>query len=77
MRQVGRSADVVIQPGAQLGERTYCPVSGVVFTVKDTSPKVMVDDKPIYFCCAGCAAYFEANKDRIVALRALLESKRQ
>lgn len=67
---------MVIQPGAQLGDRTYCPVSGVVFTVKETSPSVMVDGKPIYFCCASCSAYFAANKDRIAALRGLLASNR-
>lgn len=66
---VGRSADVISQPGAQPGQRTYCPVSGVVFKVTSASPHREVDGKPFYFCCEACAAYFSQNEQRVFAMR--------
>ena len=29
----GPSADVIAQPGAAIGQRTYCPVGGAVFEI--------------------------------------------
>jgi hypothetical protein len=62
---------VVAQPAAAIGDRTYCPVSGAVFTIDAEHPHTVVGDRTIYFCCAACAAYFEANRDAIVASRGL------
>lgn len=70
IRTAGPAA-VVVQPGAKPGDRTYCPVSGVVFTVTDSSPRKEVDGRSIYVCCAGCAQYFSANRDRVIAVRQL------
>jgi hypothetical protein len=70
-RVAGGSADIIVQPGARVGQRTYCPVSGVVFTVTDTSPREEIAGRSIYVCCAACAQYFVANRARIVALRKL------
>jgi hypothetical protein len=70
-RVAGTSADVVVQPGAQFGQHTYCPVSGVVFTVTHASPHHDVTGRSIYLCCASCAQYFAANRDRVIALRQL------
>ena len=71
---VGRSTDAVEQPGAQIGQSVHCPVSGVLFEVKDTSESVAVAGLPVYFCCRSCADYFTANQDRIVDLRGLGQS---
>lgn len=67
----GRSADAVAQPGARVGQTVYCPVSGAVFQVKDSSPRADVGGKTIYLCCEACARYFAQNRDRILALRGL------
>jgi hypothetical protein len=71
---VGGSADIVVQPGAKDGDRTYCPMSGVVFQVKKSSSHREVDGKPIYFCCETCADYFMKHRDRIAAARGLARS---
>ncbi len=46
-------------------------MSGVVFTVKDTSPHRQVAGGSLYFCCELCAAYFAATPERVLALRGL------
>ncbi len=65
----GRSAGVLSQPAAQPGQRTYCPVSGVVFQIAEASPYREVEGKPIYFCCEACASYFSRNRERVLAMR--------
>ena len=67
----GRNAQAVAQPGAQVGQYVYCPVSGAVFQVKDTSQRVDVKGKTLYLCCEGCARYFAQHRDRVLALRNL------
>jgi YHS domain-containing protein len=67
---------VVTQPGARVDQRTYCPVSGVVFKVTAASPKREAGGQPFYFCCEACAAYFAANQDRVLALRGLAPARR-
>jgi copper chaperone len=67
----GRTAQAVIQPGAEPGQLVYCPVSGAVFRIKDTSPRADVRGKALYLCCDGCARYFAQNRDRVLALRGL------
>ena len=72
---VGRSTDAVPQPGAQIGESVHCPVSGVLFEVKETSERVDVGGQPVYTCCRACAEYFAANRgprDRAARARAEL-----
>jgi YHS domain-containing protein len=54
-----------------LGERTHCPVSGVVFEVKDASPVRWVSGRPVYFCCEKCATYFSAHDEQVIRARAL------
>ena len=61
----------MVQPGAKLDERTYCPVSGVVFQVKGSSSHRDIDGKPLYFCCEACAAYFSANREHVLAARSI------
>jgi YHS domain-containing protein len=61
----------MVQPGAEIGRLTYCPVSGVTFEVKDSSPRVEIDGKTIFFCCSGCEDYFTKNRERIMRLRGL------
>ncbi len=67
----GADPTIVPQPGASIGQRTYCPVSGAVFTVAADHPHADVDGHTIWFCCAGCAAYFEAHRDEVLDARGM------
>jgi YHS domain-containing protein len=49
----------------------YCPVSGAVFQVKESSRSADLDGSPLYLCCEACARYFAENRDRVLALRGL------
>ena len=60
-----------MQPGAQQGQLTYCPVSGVTFKVQPASAKRELDGKTIYFCCESCANYFTEHREHVVAARKL------
>lgn len=57
------------QPAAVLGDVVFCPVSGAVFRVNEGAQKREVRGKPLYFCCASCAAYFDAHRDEVLAAR--------
>jgi copper chaperone CopZ len=63
------NARVHAQPGASPGHDVYCPVSGVVVSVKDATPKDESRGKPVYVCCEGCLRYLHANRARVLALR--------
>jgi copper chaperone CopZ len=65
------NAQVVAQPGAKLGQKVYCPVSGVVLIVQTSTPTVDVGGKPIRVCCEGCARHFKAHREQVLALRGL------
>ena len=65
------NARVVTQPGATLGEKVYCPVSGVVLVVQASTPTVDVGGKPVRVCCEGCARHFKAHREQVLALRGL------
>jgi hypothetical protein len=60
-----------VQPGATVGKKTYCPVSGVVFTISDASPRDDVEGRSIYLCCGSCAKYFAENRARLIVARQL------
>lgn len=68
------NARVRAQPGAAPGQDVYCPVSGVVLRIKESTPKAEMDGKPVYVCCEGCLRYFKANRDRVLALRGMKET---
>jgi len=57
-------ADVVAQPGAVAGRLTRCPVSGVVFTVRDDATRVTYAGHVWYLCCDGCAKKFRKDPAR-------------
>ena len=59
------------QPGAQPGQRTYCPTSGVVFEVKTTSSHRALAGRQLYFCCEKCAQYFTEHQAEMIAARRL------
>jgi YHS domain-containing protein len=65
----------VAQPGAKVGQRAYCPVSGVVFEVKESSPKTYLDGQPLYFCCEACARRFDSARAQILAKRHLAQAR--
>ena len=67
----GPSEDVVPQPARAIGQRTYCPVSGAIFTIDDARPHAEVGGHTFYFCCAACAAYFEAHRDAVLRARGI------
>jgi len=59
------------QPGAVLGQVVHCPVSGAVFRVQQDAVKREVLGKSLYFCCASCAAYFDAHRSEILTARGI------
>jgi YHS domain-containing protein len=58
---------------AKVGDYTYCLVSGAVFQIKESHFHAEVPGKTVYFCCEGCARYFEANRDHVLKLRGLVQ----
>jgi hypothetical protein len=70
----GGSPDIVVQPGAEVGQKTFCVVSGAAFEVQASSVRREVDGKPVYLCCEACAGYFDAHRDQVVAARGLAPS---
>lgn len=75
LRVTGGVADVVGQPGAHLGQRTYCAVSGVVLEIKESTPYRDVNGQPLYFCCEACAQHFDGHREQILALRGFSASR--
>ena len=71
MRVAGPTEGVIAQPGAMIGQRVYCPVSGVAFEVKPTTAQRVVGDMTLYFCCESCAGYFMTNQTSILAARGI------
>lgn len=70
-RMTGPTEGVVVQPGAMIGQRAYCPVSGVAFEIKPVTSRRSVGDRTFYFCCESCAEYFMQNQGAILAARGL------
>lgn len=64
-------AKVALQPGAVQGQDVYCPVSGVVLRVKDSTLHADLNGKPLFVCCEGCLRYLQANRQKVLALRGL------
>jgi hypothetical protein len=60
-----------MQPGAQVGARTYCPVSGVEFEVKPNGAHREVAGQTLHFCCESCAVFFSEHRDRVLAARGM------
>jgi copper chaperone CopZ len=65
------NAKVGPQPGAALDQDVYCPVSGVVLRIKDSTLHADLDGKPLHVCCEGCLRFFQANREKVLALRGL------
>ena len=53
--------DVLAQPGASTGRLTQCPVSGVVFAVDPSRPRVRVGGEEYRTCCDKCAKKLERD----------------
>jgi hypothetical protein len=68
------SVTVVSQPGASLGDHAHCPVSGAVFEITGASPKRVVGDGTVYFCCEACAKYYSEQREQVHAARGWPES---
>jgi hypothetical protein len=62
---------VVEQPRARFGDEAYCPISGVVFTVKPWHRRRRHGDEVLYFCCDGCAKYYDEHRERVRKRRGL------
>jgi len=54
-------ADVKPNANAVIGKVTKCPVSGVMFRVKKSTPKIEHNGKNYQFCCNSCALKFKAK----------------
>jgi YHS domain-containing protein len=54
-----------------MGDQTYCPVSGVVFSVSEASPIREIEGRRLYFCCPACAGHFDKHTDEVLASRGL------
>lgn len=54
-----------------MGQKTYCPISGVVFEVKETSVGLDLNGRPLVFCCGACAKYFAENTEKVARARGL------
>jgi hypothetical protein len=67
----GRSAGAVVQPGATVGARTYCPVSGVEFVVRPDGPRRELADQTLHFCCESCAVFFSEHREQVLAARGM------
>lgn len=61
-------ADVLSQPGANVGRLTRCPVSGVVFTVGEDATAVSHDGHTWYLCCDGCEKKFRQDPARFTGV---------
>jgi YHS domain-containing protein len=57
-------ADVVAQPGAEVGDITRCPVSGEVFVVTADSTYLDHEGQDVYFCCSSCIRRFQRDPAR-------------
>ena len=55
------SKDVKVQPGAIAGKLTQCPVSGVVFAVDASRPRVRIAKEGYVTSCDKCAQKLRAN----------------
>lgn len=49
---------LVPQPGAQVGDKTLCPVMGEVFEIGEDTPFVEHEGQKVFVCCPGCASGF-------------------
>ena len=67
----GQNPRAVIQPGAKVGDYTYCLVSGAEFQIKESHFHAELDGKTVYFCCEGCSRFFSANREKVLASRGL------
>jgi YHS domain-containing protein len=65
----GQNSKAIVQPGAKVGDYTYCLVSGAVFRITESHFHAEVAGKTVYFCCQGCSRYFAANGDRVLKVR--------
>ena len=59
------------QPGAAPGDAVYCPVSGAVFRITDTTQHREARGKTLYFCCEQCANWFSEHEADVLAKRGL------
>jgi YHS domain-containing protein len=64
-------AEARAQPGAVPGDAVFCPVSGAVFRINDTTQNRESRGKTLYFCCEACALWFTAHESDVLAKRGL------
>lgn len=63
-------AELVMQPGAEMGNIARCPVSGEVFTITEDAPFLEHEGQNVYFCCPGCIRRFQRDPERWLATQA-------
>jgi hypothetical protein len=62
---------LVLQPNAKVGDFTRCPVSGAAFRITEVTSRREYRGRSVFLCCNGCARYFDAHADEVLALRRL------
>ena len=60
-------AEVVVQPGAQEGDTTICPVAKSTLTVTTDTASVEYEGQTYYLCCAGCIKPFMEDPDKYLS----------
>ena len=61
------SKKIVSQANAKTGDYTKCPVSGVIFLVKEDNSKVSYGSKAAFTCCETCAQIFNNSPEEYAA----------
>ena len=61
---IGRLADDQLSDAVLISLQGTCPVSGKPLGSMGTPPKIMVDGKALFVCCAGCSSKVQSSPDQ-------------
>jgi hypothetical protein len=71
LRSASERARARPQPGANSGDTVFCPVSGAVFRVTESSPRRTARGQLLFFCCEVCAGFFTQHEAEVLRKRGL------
>jgi YHS domain-containing protein len=60
-------ASSTVAPSADAPSLAIDPICGMTVAAVPGTPSVQVDGETIYFCCEGCAATFQAQREHALA----------
>ena len=64
-----KESELSSQPDPAAGALARCPVSGVVFRVREEGAGQLVDGRRYRFCCASCGRRFRADPGRFLSAK--------